>query len=152
MVGNRLHKGYDSIRDNDYTLTECFKDHPVIRSNMNKLWENLTEVDTFFSKREPTDIECEIAAKVCENFCKIFPVIFPKRNLTRKMVEWSFVMPKFIREKKGLMNKILRLEQEGEHLHQMFNALERTLKPLVRKQERYFAMLKAYENKVYCTK
>ena len=44
----------------------------------------------------------------------VYPVYFPKRNLTIKMVEWSIVMPRFIREKKGFMNTVLRLEQEGE--------------------------------------
>ena len=85
-----------------------------IRNKINELWENVTTVDTFFAKRDPTDEECEQAAQVCEEWCKMYPVYFPKRNLTRKMVEWSIVMPRFIREKKGFMNTVLRLEQEGE--------------------------------------
>ena len=36
------------------------------------------------------------------------------------MVEISFVMPKFIRKQSGLLNTILRLEEEGENLHQIF--------------------------------
>ena len=36
-------------------------------------------------------------------------------TFTRKMVECSIVMPRFVREKKGFMNTVLRLEQEGEH-------------------------------------
>ena len=39
MVGNRLHKGYDSIRKNDYTLTECFENNIEIRNKINKLWK-----------------------------------------------------------------------------------------------------------------
>ena len=73
-------------------------------------------------------------------------------NLTRKMVEFSLVLPKFLREKKGLINKILRLEQEGQHLHQILNAIERTYKSVKNKQERYWLMLESYENKLYCTK
>ena len=69
-----------------------------------------------------------------------------------KMVEWSFVLPRFIRERRGLINLILRLEQEGEHLHQLFNTKERSLKSVYNKQYRYFYMLQEYENKVYCTK
>ena len=61
---------------------------------------------------------------------------------TRKMAEWSLVFPKFIRERKGLVNLILRLKQEGEHLHQLFNALERQLKNIYNKQHRYYQMLR----------
>ena len=74
------------------------------------------------------------------------------KNLTRKMVEWSLVMPTFIREYKGLMNVILKLEQEGEHLHQLMNSLETRYKAVYNKSERYFLMLKEYENKLYSTK
>ena len=77
---------------------------------------------------------------------------FPSKNLTRKMIEWSVVMPRFIREKKGMMHKILKLEQEGEHLHQLLNALETRYKSVYNKSERYFLMLKEYENKMYVTK
>ena len=41
MVGNRLHKGYNSIRNGDYTLTQCFEDDPEIRDKLNKLWQNV---------------------------------------------------------------------------------------------------------------
>ena len=149
MVGNRLHKSYVSIRNNDYTLTECFEDNPELRTKINKLWENVTTVDTFFAKRDPTDEECEVAAQVCEEWCQLYPVYFPRRNLTRKMVEWSIVMPRFIREKKGFMNTVLRLEQEGEHLHQVLNSLETRFKSVYNKHERYFLILRELENKHY---
>ena len=47
------------IRNGDYTLTECFEENPEIRNKVNKVWENVTTVDTFFAKRNPTDEECE---------------------------------------------------------------------------------------------
>ena len=50
------------------------------------------------------------------------------------------------------MNKMFRLEQEGEHIHQLLNTLERVFKPIVSKPLRYFHIMEAYENKVYCTK
>ena len=109
----------------------------------------MTTVDTFFAKREPTDAECESAAQVCEEWCQVYPVFFPNKNLTRKMVEWSIMMPKFIREKKGFMNTMLRLEQEGEHLHQILNSLENRFKSVYNKSERYYLILKELENKHY---
>ena len=65
------------------------------------------------------------------------------------MVEWSIVMPRFIREKKGLMNAMFRLEQEGEHAHQILNSLETRFKSVFNKSERYFLILKEFENKHY---
>ena len=37
MVGNRLHKGYNSIRAGDYTLTKCFDKFSEIRENYGKI-------------------------------------------------------------------------------------------------------------------
>ena len=59
---------------------------------------------------------------------------------------------RFIREKKSLINKVLRLEQEGEHLHQLLSAIEKSYKSVHNKAERYWLMLETYENKLYCTK
>ena len=47
------------------------------------------------------------------------------------------------------MNTVLRLEQEGEHLHQVLNSLETRFKSVYNKQERYFLILKELENKHY---
>ena len=77
MVGNRLHKGYDSIRNDDYTLTECFEDNPELRNKVNRLWENVTTVDTFFTKRNPSDEECETAAQFVNNGARFILYSFP---------------------------------------------------------------------------
>ena len=82
-----LHKGYNSIRMVTRTLTECFEDNPEIRNKLNRLWENVTTVDTFFAKRDPTDAECESAAQVCEEWCELYPVFFPNKNLTRSSTD-----------------------------------------------------------------
>ena len=50
------------------------------------------------------------------------------------------------------MNKMFRLEQEGEHIHQLLNTLQRVFKSIVSKSDRYFHRLEDYENKIYCTK
>ena len=76
-------------------------------------------------------------------------LLYAEKNLTRKMVEYSLVLPKFIRERGSLVNKILRLEQEGEHLHAILNSLETKFKNIFNKEERYYVMLKKYENKIY---
>ena len=93
----------------------------------------------------------EKCAKLCEEWCKVFPIFFP-RNITRKIIEYSLVMPRYIREKRGLMNKILRLEQEGERLHSEYNTIEGSYKCIFNKATRYYLMIEQYENKLYATK
>ena len=68
------------------------------------------------------------------------------------MANYSLVLPKFIREKKGLVNTMFRLEQEGEHIHQVLNQLERTYKSIASKPKRYYHMIENFENKLYSTK
>ena len=53
---------------------------------------------------------------------------YSEKYLTRKMIELSLVMPKFIRTKPLLVNAMFRLEQEGEHLHKLLNDNERNLR------------------------
>ena len=54
-----------------------------------------------------------------------------------------------IRDRPGMLNKVLRLEQAGEKLHQVFNTLERKYRNIYNKEIRYWTMLKSYENKLY---
>ena len=110
------------------------------------------KVDEYFTIRDPTPEESENCAKECEEWCKVFPVFFPNRNITRKMIEYSLVLPRFIREKKGLMNKILRLEQAGEKLHQEYNTIENSYKCIYNRGTRFWLMIENYENKLYATR
>ena len=48
-----------------------------------------------------------------------------------------------------MVNKILRLEQEGEHIHAVINRLERNLTMTMNKSTRYWQVLREYENKIY---
>ena len=114
------------------------------------LWTILSNIDTMMSNRQPSSEENEALAVECEKWCKVFPVLFPTRSLTRKMAELSLVMPKFVREEEpGMINKILRLEQEGESIHAKMNRLEAKFRMILNKSQRYWLMLKEYENKLY---
>ena len=104
----------------------------------------------YLSLRSPTREQIEYGAQQCEMFCQLFPVYFPEKNLTPKMVDLSLVIPTFIRTKPIVMNHMFRLEQEREHLHNTLNKEERALKNVYRKEERYFKMLQNHENKMYC--
>ena len=48
-----------------------------------------------------------------------------------------------------MMNKILRLEQEGEHIHQVMNVKERRKKMILKRHERFWKILVDREDSVY---
>ena len=108
-----------------------------------KVWTNLTEIDDFFAKRDPSPEEIEEGAELCEQHGELFPVLFKEENLSRKDIDLAIVLPKQIRE---IANLMLRLEEEGEHLHQVFNSLEKRYKNIKNRARRFWCMLKEYEN------
>ena len=103
FVGNRLHKAYVSVQKDDKTIVSCFSEYPDLKEKFWKLWKNISNIDKLFSLPDPTIEENEKMARECEKFCEIFPVQFPKKNITRKMAELSLVLPKFIRSSPGLL-------------------------------------------------
>ena len=46
-----------------------------------------------------------------------------------------------------MVNEMMRIEQEGEHLHQVFNTLERKYKNVANRERRFWFMLQEYENR-----
>ena len=114
------------------------------------MWLALTDCDTQLTKpggRNNLE-QRENCAKVCENFCKIFPVKF-KRNLTRKMNSLSLILPKHIRDK-GLYYEFLCLEQGGEQAHKKLNQAEQRYSSVHNPEERYYLMLKSFKNLDKC--
>ena len=49
MTGNKECNAYKSIRENDYTITNCFFNHPEVREKVNDLWGILTNVDSYLA-------------------------------------------------------------------------------------------------------
>ena len=96
---------------------------------------------------------CEVCGKKFQvkKYLSIHIKILEKTSFPCEICE-SMILPRFIRQKQGHVNTMVRLDQEGEHLHQVFNTLERVYKAIASKPLRYFHMLEAYENKLYCTK
>ena len=64
------------------------------------------------------------------------------------MFEVSLVVPIFIRKEPGLLNKVLRLEQEGERLHQIMNTLEKNYKSILNRARRFWFMIQEFEQKL----
>ena len=88
----------------------------------------------------------EKGAQQCEKFGEIYPVLFPKESITRKMHVLICILPIYIRL--GSVYKFMKIEQKSENLHCIFNGLERRFKCVCPKQYRYFSMLQEHENRM----
>ena len=58
------------------------------------------------------------------------------------------ILPIFIRREKQKVYRFLCAEEKGESLHKMFNEFERNYCTMAYKPARYFAMEKAYINRI----
>ena len=58
----------------------------------------LADIDKLMSTPDLTEEQNESLAKHCEKYCEIFPILFPKVNMTQKNNILSCLMPKQIRE------------------------------------------------------
>ena len=96
----------------------------------------------------PTEEQTEECAKAREEFLKIYPVLFPDSDITRKMFVISMILPIFIRREKAKTFKFISAEEQGETLHKLFNELERQYCSIRYKPGRYLSMKKAYVNRI----
>ena len=60
----------------------------------------------------------------------------------------GMILPIFIRREKKKVFKFLSAEQQGETLHKLFNEFERRFCTMGYKPARYYAMKKAYINRI----
>ena len=87
----------------------------------------LSRAHKYYSKPFVYDHEKVAAASDCKKFTQLFPIYFPKANITRKMHIFSFVLPHLILadKTKNMCYLFLKVEQAGERLHQIWNSLTR---------------------------
>ena len=77
--------------------------------------------------------------------CEYCSKTFEKHGNLLLEIDLAIVLPKQIRELK-IANLMLKVEEEGEHLHQVFNSLEKRFKNIKNRARRFWYMLKEYEN------
>ena len=139
IVLNRYHVLTDIIADNEEM---CSKFNVVfsIYSNAMKL---------IMARRFPNDEEIDDLCQQCKLFGEVFPTHFPQRNITRKIHELVFNLPRFVRVHKtiGLLS-----EQEGESKHAAVNAELRSLASMRNHADRLHLVLKRKELRSYMNK
>ena len=114
MVGNMVHKIFNDFRENPKPiLLQSLESNQDLYNRYLDQWKCLTDCDTYFSLKNPTNEDIQKLIVACESFCKKLPMNFPTKNITRKMDCLSLIFPLIIKEKKSNLYKYLKMEQEG---------------------------------------
>ena len=97
--------------------------------------------DLLFAKRFLNEDEITRVCKQCEEFCEIYPILFPHKKITPKMHFYSFDVPRFLKKHKtiGLLS-----EEEGESLHAAINQQNRVLACIRDPATRMYTSLKRH--------
>ena len=147
LVGNMVHKIFNDFRDNPKPiLLRSLESDSDLYNRFLAQWKILTDCDTYFSVKDPTKEDIKKLIVACELFCKQFPKNFPTKNITRKMDCLSLILPLIIKEKGSNLYKYLKMEQEGERIHQRIKKLDQKYTNVRDKTERYYLIIRDLEN------
>eukprot|EP00112_Aurelia_sp_Birch-Aquarium-sp1_P019382 Seg4785.1 transcript_id=Seg4785.1/GoldUCD/mRNA.D3Y31 product="hypothetical protein" protein_id=Seg4785.1/GoldUCD/D3Y31 len=103
---------------------------------------NMIQPLLFMKQRMLKDEEITLVKDVCYKFGALFPLYFPEKNITRKIHEFVFSVPRFIDRFKttGLLS-----EEEGESFHAAVNMELRQLVAVRNPTEKMQLLLKRQE-------
>jgi len=102
-----------------HILCDVISDQPDMHKKFSEVFKVFSEAQSLMSKKRILcDREIRELRDCCTSFGTLFPVYFPEVNLTRKMHELIFHVPRFVEEHKtiGLFS-----EEDGESLHNVVN-------------------------------
>ena len=121
MVGNHCVEVLKHYK----VLTNVIKDKPTDEAHFDDVFKILSDIMEFvMARRFLTDDEITILEGNCYMLGERFPLYFPVRNITRKIHELVFNVPRFVKKWRtiGMLS-----EQEGESKHAAVNAELRSL-------------------------
>ena len=102
-----------------------------------------------FTKRFLSENEIGEVIQSCQQFCKLYPVLFEDKNIIPKMHFYSFDVPRFVKKHKTLG---LLSEEEGESLHAAFNMENHQLVSVRESGYRIYLSLKRHAIRGQCDK
>ena len=132
--------------ENLSNLLKFVKDNKKLYNNHKTIFTTLANIQRVISTKNATTEDLDFGAKKCENFGKLFPVLFPNENITRKHHVLIWTLPKYL--KKGTCYRMMKIEQMGdrEYLHCLYNRYENTRKNQKNRAVRFFQCIKVHEN------
>ena len=80
----------------------------------------------------------------CEEWGKIWPVLFPIRNITPKGHILAFVLPKVVEQHRTFF-RFYKVEEKGESIHATMNDINRKCWVIKNKEARLWKIIERYE-------
>ena len=86
------------------SLCDIVLDKPVFYEKVSDIFFHISSL-LFLKSRPLTDIEIAGLTELCSNFGHVFPVLFQQSNITRKMHELIFNVPRLVSNYKNVMGR-----------------------------------------------
>ena len=146
LPGKQVQKVLDSSRDGTFELLDCIKDKPDLFLKYSEALTCLANISDSLKTSGPDFDEdgVEMVKYFCEEWGKIWPVLFPQRNITPKGHIMAFVLPRIVEEHRTFF-KFYKVEEKGESIHATMNDIERKCWVIKNKQARLWKIIERYE-------
>lgn len=146
LQGKQVQKMLDDARDETFEIIDCIKDHENLHRKYSAALTCLANVsDALKTSGEDYDAEdVEMVKGICEEWGKLWPILFPGRNITPKGHILAFVLPKVIEQHKTFF-RFYKVEEKGESIHATMNDIERKCWVIKNKQARLWKLIERYE-------
>ena len=132
-------------------LCNVVADKPVLHQTFTNIFSLFSKIQRplFIKSRLLTQEEITTLTNSCSKFGEIFPSLFPQANVTRKIHELVFSVPRFAQRFKtiGMLS-----EEEGESLHAAVNMEHRQLVAVRNSSDRMSLIIKRQELRSNATK
>ena len=146
LQGKQVQKMLDDARDETFEIIACVKDHENLHSKYSTALTCLANVSDALktSGEDYEDEDTKMVQSICEEWGKIWPTLFPERNITPKGHILAFVLPKVIEEHKTFF-RFYKVEEKGESIHATMNDIDRKCWVIKNKQARLWKLIERYE-------
>ena len=126
----------------DFIMTRClYNRNPELALKFWTVWK--IQANCWLRLRMPQGDHEHVleTIRVCQEWSKQLPLLFPERNITRKGHVLSIHVPEFLLKYPNLYYMFYKLEQRGEAIHALFNTLHRQRFQCIRPSEKRLLML-----------
>ena len=146
LQGKQAQKVLDCNRDGSFEVLDCIKDLEELHSKYSTALSCLADVSDAlrYSGDDFDDEGVQNVKEFCKEWGKIWPVLFPNRNITPKGHILAFVLPKVVEQHRTFF-RFYKVEEKGESIHATMNDINRKCWVIKNKEARLWKIIERYE-------
>ena len=146
LQGKQTQKVLDCTRDGSFEVLDCIKDLEELHLKYSTALSCLADVSDAlrYSGEDFDDEGVQNVKDFCEEWGKIWPVLFPNRNITPKGHILAFVLPKVVEQHRTFF-RFYKVEEKGESIHATMNDINRKCWVIKNKEARLWKIIERYE-------